>query len=71
VAGGHERAQHDPRAARRRSEGSDGAGRPQGRRGRFAEDAAGLHYRFDCEAGDEIGRRAAALALARLAPALR
>lgn len=33
--------------------------------------AAGLHYRFDCEAGDEIGRRAAALALARLAPALR
>ena len=33
--------------------------------------AAGLHYRFDNEAGDEIGRRAAALALARLAPALR
>jgi membrane-associated phospholipid phosphatase len=33
--------------------------------------AAGLHYRFDCEAGDEIGRRAAALALAKLAPALR
>lgn len=33
--------------------------------------AAGLHYRFDCEVGDEIGRRAAALALARLAPALR
>ena len=33
--------------------------------------AAGLHYRFDCEAGEEIGRRAAALALARLAPALR
>ena len=33
--------------------------------------AAGLHYRFDCEVGDEIGRRAAALALARMAPALR
>jgi hypothetical protein len=33
--------------------------------------AAGLHYRFDCDAGDEIGRRAAALALAKLAPALR
>lgn len=33
--------------------------------------AAGLHYRFDCEAGDEIGRRAAALTLAKLAPALR
>lgn len=33
--------------------------------------AAGLHYRFDCDAGDEIGRRAAELALARLAPALR
>ncbi len=33
--------------------------------------AAGLHYRFDVEAGDEIGRRAAVLALARLAPALR
>jgi membrane-associated phospholipid phosphatase len=33
--------------------------------------AAGLHYRFDCEAGDDIGRRAAALALARMAPALR
>ena len=28
--------------------------------------AAGLHYRFDCEAGDEIGRRAAALALAKI-----
>jgi hypothetical protein len=33
--------------------------------------AAGLHYRFDCDAGDEIGRRAAALALAKLASALR
>lgn len=33
--------------------------------------AAGLHYRFDCDAGDEIGRRAAALALAKLTPALR
>jgi hypothetical protein len=33
--------------------------------------AAGLHYRFDVEAGEEIGRRAAALALARMAPALR
>jgi len=33
--------------------------------------AAGLHYRFDVEAGEEIGRRAAALALAKMAPALR
>lgn len=33
--------------------------------------AAGLHFRFDCEAGDEIGRRAAELALAKVAPALR
>jgi membrane-associated phospholipid phosphatase len=33
--------------------------------------AAGVHYRFDVEAGQEIGRRAAALALARMAPALR
>ncbi len=33
--------------------------------------AAGLHFRFDCDAGDLIGRRAAALALERLAPALR
>jgi hypothetical protein len=33
--------------------------------------AAGLHYRFDCEAGDEIGRRAAAFALSRFTPALR
>lgn len=33
--------------------------------------AAGLHYRFDVDVGEEIGRRAAGLALARLAPALR
>jgi hypothetical protein len=33
--------------------------------------AAGLHYRFDCDAGDDIGRRAAELTLAKLAPALR
>jgi membrane-associated phospholipid phosphatase len=33
--------------------------------------AAGIHYRFDCEAGEEIGRRAAALALAKMAPAMR
>lgn len=33
--------------------------------------AAGLHDRFDCEAGDEIGRRTAAPALAAFAPALR
>jgi hypothetical protein len=30
-----------------------------------------LHFRFDFEAGDEIGRRAAGLALAQLAIALR
>jgi hypothetical protein len=33
--------------------------------------AAGLHFRFDCDAGEEIGQRAAALALARLQPSLR
>ena len=33
--------------------------------------AAGLQSRFDVEAGEAIGRQAAALALARLAPALR
>jgi hypothetical protein len=33
--------------------------------------AAGLHYRFDVDVGEEIGRRAAELTLARLAPALR
>jgi membrane-associated phospholipid phosphatase len=33
--------------------------------------AGGIHYRFDCEAGEEIGRKAAALTLARMAPALR
>jgi len=33
--------------------------------------AAGIHYRFDVEAGQEVGRRAAELALAKLAPALR
>ncbi|MES2712962.1 MAG: phosphatase PAP2 family protein, partial [Pseudomonadota bacterium] len=33
--------------------------------------AAGLHYRYDITAGEEIGRRAAELTLERLAPALR
>ncbi len=33
--------------------------------------AAGLHYRHDITAGEEIGRRAAELTLERLAPALR
>lgn len=33
--------------------------------------AAGLHSRFDLEAGEALGRQAAALALARLVPALR
>ncbi|MDB5380505.1 MAG: hypothetical protein JWO26_137 [Rhodospirillales bacterium] len=32
--------------------------------------AAGLHYRYDIAAGEEIGRRAAELTLERLAPAL-
>lgn len=33
--------------------------------------AAGIHFRYDIEAGDEIGRQIAAMALAKLAPALK
>ena len=33
--------------------------------------SAGLHYRFDVEAGEQIGRRAAEMTMERLAPALR
>jgi hypothetical protein len=33
--------------------------------------AAGLHYRFGIDAGEAIGRQVGALALARMAPALR